>query len=99
MNGGYGHGDLSEEGLEANNKDFRKFMDSFSRKSDPEKELLDVMHRTLEHSHPSQLPLTESCIRGRKGRENVAMIQTDHEDHDEANEDDSSVSVDYSESD
>ena len=29
LNGGYGLGDLSEEGLEANNKDARKFMDRF----------------------------------------------------------------------
>ena len=53
LNGGHGLGDLSEEGLEANNKDSRKFMDRFSRKYNPEKQLFDVMHRTLERSHPS----------------------------------------------
>ena len=51
-NDGYGLGALSEEGLEANNKDIREFLKSRSRKCDPVKQLTDVMHRLLERSEP-----------------------------------------------
>ena len=52
INGGYGLGELSEEGLESNNKDIRKFLELLSRKNCPVKQLHDVMSRLLERSHP-----------------------------------------------
>lgn len=52
MNGSRGLGGYSEEGLEANNKDVRKFLENLSRKSDSNKQLEDVHHRILERSDP-----------------------------------------------
>ena len=52
LNGDRGLGELSEEALEANNKDIRLYMNTHSRKSDPILQLTDVMNRTLERSHP-----------------------------------------------
>ena len=43
---------LSEEGLEANNKDIRNYLESFCRKTDPLEQLTDVMYRLLERSDP-----------------------------------------------
>ena len=51
-NGGRGLGDLSEEALEANNKDIRAFMESFSRKTSAYKQLEDTLGRSLERSDP-----------------------------------------------
>ena len=51
-NEGYGLGTLSEEGLEANNKDIRNYLESFCRKTDPLEQLTDVMYRLLERSDP-----------------------------------------------
>ena len=51
-NGGFGLGDLSEEPLEANNKDIRKFLKDKSRNSDQVNQMINCMNRTLERSHP-----------------------------------------------
>ena len=51
-NGDRGLGELSEEPLEANNKDIRKYLNDKSRKSDPVSQLTDCMNRNLERSHP-----------------------------------------------
>ena len=45
-------GGYSEEGLEANNKDVKHFLEHLSRKSDSNKKLEDVHHRILERSDP-----------------------------------------------
>lgn len=45
-------GNLSEEGLEANNKDIRNYLQFLSRKDDPVHQMMDVMARMLERSDP-----------------------------------------------
>ena len=52
VNDGYGLGNLSEECLEANNKDIRNYLQFLSRKTDPVHQLTDVMARLLERSDP-----------------------------------------------
>ena len=52
MNGGFGLGWYSEEGLEANNKDIRKYLEQLSRKTDSNSQIEDVHHRLLERSDP-----------------------------------------------
>ena len=52
MKGGRSLGGYSEEGLEANNKDVKHFLEHLSRKSDSNKKLEDVHHRILERSDP-----------------------------------------------
>lgn len=52
LNGDRGLGELSEEPLEANNKDIRQFLNNLSRKCDPTLQLTDVAVRCLERSHP-----------------------------------------------
>ena len=52
VNDGYGLGNLSEECLEANNKDIRNYLQFLSRKTDPVKQLTDVMARLLERTDP-----------------------------------------------
>ena len=52
MNGHYGLGSLSEEGLEATNKDVKFFIRERSRKCSPIDQLTDVMARLLERSDP-----------------------------------------------
>ena len=52
INDGYGLGNLSEECLEANNKDIRNYLQFLSRKTDPIQQLTDVMTRLLERSDP-----------------------------------------------
>ena len=52
LNGGYGLGSLSEEGLEANNKDIRNYLESHGRKTSSIDQLTDVMIRLLERSDP-----------------------------------------------
>lgn len=47
-----GLGELSEEPLEANNKDIRKFLGNLSRTCDPVQQMTDTAHRLLERSHP-----------------------------------------------
>ena len=59
LNGHYGLGSLSEEGLEATNKDVRNFIRDRSRKCSPTDRPNDVMIRLLERSDPSILiPVT-----------------------------------------
>ena len=53
LNDGYGLGSLSEECLEANNKDIRNYLQFLSRKRDPLDQMTDVMARLLERSDPS----------------------------------------------
>ena len=45
-------GNLSEECLEANNKDIRNYLQFLSRKISPIDQLTDVMSRLLEQSDP-----------------------------------------------
>ena len=52
LNDGYGLKNLSEECLEANNKDIRNYLQFLSRKTCPIDQLTDVMSRLLEHSDP-----------------------------------------------
>ena len=47
-NGGHSLGELSEEALEANNKDMRNFMENFSRKSGASLQLQDTIGLSLE---------------------------------------------------
>ena len=74
-NGGESLGWYSEEGLEANNKDIRKYLELLSRKCDNNKQIEDVHHRLLERSDPYLIHLTSKYI-GNK----VCTIckQTDH---------------------
>ena len=55
LNDGYGFGNLSEEGLEANNKDIRNYLKLLSRKTSHLEQLTDVMSRLLERSYPCVL--------------------------------------------
>ena len=52
LNDGYGLKNLSEECLEANNKDIRNYLQFLSRKTCPIDQLTDVMSRLLERSDP-----------------------------------------------
>ena len=52
MNEGRSLGGYSEEGLEANNKDIRRFLENRSRKCDANMQLEDVHNRILERSDP-----------------------------------------------
>ena len=58
MNGGESLGWYSEEGLEANNKDIRNYLEHLSRKSDSNKQIEDVHHRLLERSDPFLINVT-----------------------------------------
>ena len=58
MNGGESLGWYSEEGLEANNKDIRNYLEHLSRKSDSNKQIEDVHHRLLERSDPFLISVT-----------------------------------------
>ena len=51
-NGLRGLGELSEEALEANNKDIRIFMEIYSRKISVYLQLEDTLGRCLEWSYP-----------------------------------------------
>ena len=53
LNGNRGLSDLSVKCLEANNKDLRKFLEDYSRKTDPVLQLTDACNRELERSHPT----------------------------------------------
>ena len=48
LNECYGLGNLSEEGLEANNKYIQRFSELLARKTSQVKQLTDVMGRLLE---------------------------------------------------
>ena len=52
LNDGFGLGDLSEEGLEAGNKDIRFFLNFRGRTCDPMLQITDAMNRLLERSAP-----------------------------------------------
>ena len=52
MNDDYGLGSLSEECLEANNKDIRNYLQFLCRKTSPVDQMTDVMCRMLERSDP-----------------------------------------------
>ena len=62
-NDGYGLGSLSEECLEANNKDIRNYLQFLSRKVSPEAQVTDVMNRLLERSDPGILHLSMASQR------------------------------------
>ena len=47
-----GLGSFSEEALESNNKDLRRFMETYSRKFSGQRQLTDVLTRALERSDP-----------------------------------------------
>ena len=55
LNDGYGLGNLSEEGLEANNKDIRNYLKLLSCKTSHLEHFTDVMSRLLERSDPCVL--------------------------------------------
>ena len=52
LNDDHGLGGLSEECLEANNKDIRNYLQFLSRKTFPSAQLIEVMSRLLERSDP-----------------------------------------------
>ena len=58
LNGGESLGWYSEEGLEANNKDIRNYLEHLSRKCDSNKQIEDVHHRLLERSDPYLIYIT-----------------------------------------
>ena len=55
LNDGYGLGNLSEEGLEANKKDIGSYLKLLSRKTSHLEQPTDVMSRLLERSDPCVL--------------------------------------------
>ena len=55
LNDGYSLGSLSEEGLEAANKHIRIYLETHARKNSLENQMVDVMARLLERSHPDVL--------------------------------------------
>ncbi|CAL4194646.1 unnamed protein product, partial [Meganyctiphanes norvegica] len=55
LNDGYSLGSLSEEGLEAANKHIRIYLETHARKTSVEDQMVDVMARLLERSHPDVL--------------------------------------------
>ena len=61
LNDGYGLGNLSEECLEANNKDIRNYLQFLSLKISPVDQLTDVMTRLLERSYPVITNLVTQC--------------------------------------
>ena len=65
MNGGLGLGWYSEEGLEANNKDIRRYLEQLSRKCDSNSQIMDVHHRLLERSDPYLIHVTSSLMRSK----------------------------------
>ena len=65
LNGGESLGWYSEEGLEANNKDIRNYLERLSRKCDNNKQIEDVHHRLLERSDPYLSYITSSYIQGK----------------------------------
>ena len=70
---GIGLGAMSEEGLEANNKDIREFLKSRSRKCDPILQMTDVMNRLLERSDPIILRKIENLRSKSSKSKNLKM--------------------------
>jgi len=64
MNLGLSIGWYSEEGLEANNKDIRNYLETLSRKCDGNSQIADVHHRLLERSDPYLIHLSSKFIQG-----------------------------------
>ena len=75
-NDGYGLGSLSEECLEANNKDIRNYLQFPSRKVSPEAQVTDVMNRLLERSDPGILHLSMASQRKKYCTHVVQLITT-----------------------
>ena len=65
INGEERIGWYSEEGLESNNKDIRKYLECLSRKYDSNYQIEDVHHRLVERSDPYLIHIT-SKYTGRK---------------------------------
>ena len=65
MNGGESLGWYSEEGLEANNKDIRNYLEHLSRKCAVNKQIEDVHHRLLERSNPYLIYITSKFTGGK----------------------------------
>ena len=65
MNGCESLGWYSEEGLEANNKDIRNYLERLSRKCDTNKQIEDVHNRLLERSDPYLIHLTSRYMQGK----------------------------------
>ena len=65
MNGGESLGGYSEEGLEANNKDIRNYLEHLSRKTGTNQQIEDVMNRLLERSNPYLGSITSRYIQGK----------------------------------
>ena len=63
MNGGLSLGWYSEEGLEANNKDIRNYLEHLSRKCDSNSQISDVHHRLLERSDPYLLHIASLSMK------------------------------------
>ena len=55
MNNNLSIGCLSEEALESNNKFVQRYLEQFSRKTNPTDQLKDAMSRLIERSHPEVL--------------------------------------------
>ena len=62
MNGGLSLGWYAEEGLEANNKDIRDYLQNLSRKCDNNSQIADNHHRQLERSDPYLIYITSVFI-------------------------------------
>ena len=75
MNDDRGLGGYSEEGLEANNKNVRHFLEHLSRKSDSNQQLADFHHRILERSDPYLIFLTSKY---RQTKQCSLCKQSDH---------------------
>ena len=69
MNGGESLGWYSEEGLEANDKDIRKYLEKLSRKSCHSKQIEDVHHHLLERSVPYLIHMTSKYMAKKNCRE------------------------------
>ena len=69
LNGGESLGWYSEEGLEANNKDIRCYLEKLSRKNSRNKQIEDVHHRLLERSDPYLIHMTSKYMSKKGCRE------------------------------
>ena len=65
MNGEESLGWYSEEGLEANNKDIRNYLEHLCRKTGTNQQIEDVMNRLLERSDPYLGSVTTRYIQGK----------------------------------
>ena len=65
MNGGESLGWYSEEGLEANNKDIRNYLEHLSRKTGTNQQIEGVLNRLLERSDPYSCSIRSTYIQGK----------------------------------